>query len=108
MATANFCLTVALAEGLKGEDTSLVLFGVGIYVLLLALAFFSRQAIVTALILKIIPILRLFGRGAENSLCDVLRACPGWLAASRNGRETAFLLGIGVPRGFDSLSLQPH
>ena len=43
MATANFCLTVALVEGLKGEDTSLVLFGVGIYVLLLALAFFSRH-----------------------------------------------------------------
>ena len=42
MATANFCLTVARVEGLKGEDTSLVLFGVGIYGLLLALAFFSR------------------------------------------------------------------
>ena len=43
MATANCCLTVARVEGLKGEDTSLVLFGVGIYVLLLALAFFSRH-----------------------------------------------------------------
>ena len=44
MATANFfCLTVARVEGLKGEDPSLVLFGVGIYVLLLALAFFSRH-----------------------------------------------------------------
>ena len=43
MTPANFCLTVAWVEGLKGEDTSLVLFGVGIYGLLLALAFFSRH-----------------------------------------------------------------
>ncbi len=39
MAPANCCLTVARVEGLKGEDPSRVLFGVGIYVLLLALAF---------------------------------------------------------------------
>ena len=42
MAPANCCLTVARVEGLKGEDTSRVLFGVGIYGLLLALAFCSR------------------------------------------------------------------
>ena len=42
MAPANFCLTVARVEGLKGEDPSRVLFGVGIYVLLLALAFEKR------------------------------------------------------------------
>ncbi len=42
MAPANCCLTVARVEGLKGEDPSRVLFGVGIYVLLLALAFCSR------------------------------------------------------------------
>ena len=42
MAPANFCLTVARVEGLKGEDPSRVLFGVGIYGLLLALAFCSR------------------------------------------------------------------
>ena len=36
-----------------------------------------------------------FGQGAENSLCDVLRRVRDWLAASRNGRKTAFCWASG-------------
>ena len=71
MATANFCLTVALVEGLKGEDTSLVLFGVGICVLLLALAFFSRQQCMAFL-------LKLFMGGALLAVTAWTQTESGW------------------------------